>query len=79
MIIKHKSHQFELLFEHLKLHFLKQVGSLALNVQLKIFLCMISGMFEQWSLITSVCLLQVGNNKNDHFTYFLGVRVRLNS
>ena len=30
-----------------------------------------------WSLITSVRLIQVGNNRNDHFGYFLGVRVRL--
>ena len=30
-----------------------------------------------WHLITSVRLIQVGNNRNDHFRYFLGVRVRL--
>ena len=30
-----------------------------------------------WNLITSVRLKQVGNNRNDHFRYFLGVRVRL--
>ena len=30
-----------------------------------------------WSLITSVHLTQVGNNRNDNFKYFLGVRVRL--
>ena len=30
-----------------------------------------------WNLITSVCLVQVGNNRNDHFRYFLGVRVLL--
>ena len=30
-----------------------------------------------WKLITSVRLIQVGNNRNDHFRYFLGVRVRL--
>ena len=30
-----------------------------------------------WNLITSVRLIQVGNNRNDHFRYFLGVRVRL--
>ena len=29
------------------------------------------------SIITSVHLIQVGNNRNDHFRYFLGVRVRL--
>ena len=29
------------------------------------------------NLITSVRLIQVGNNRNDHFRYFLGVRVRL--
>ena len=28
-------------------------------------------------LITSVRLIQIGNNRNDHFRYFLGVRVRL--
>ena len=28
-------------------------------------------------LITSVRLIQVENNRNDHFRYFLGVRVRL--
>ena len=27
--------------------------------------------------ITGVHLTQVGNNRNDHFRYFLGVRVRL--
>ena len=26
-----------------------------------------------WNLITSVRLIQVGNNRNDHFRYFLGV------
>ena len=30
-----------------------------------------------WCLITSVCLIQVGNNRNDHFKYFLGVQVRI--
>ena len=30
-----------------------------------------------WSLITSVRLIQVGNDRNDHFKYFLGVCVRL--
>ena len=30
-----------------------------------------------WSLITSVRLIQVGNNRNDRFKYFLGVPVRL--
>ena len=30
-----------------------------------------------WNLITSVRLIQVGNNRNDHFRYCLGVRVRL--
>ena len=27
-----------------------------------------------WHLITSVRLIQAGNNRNDHFRYFLGVR-----
>ena len=30
-----------------------------------------------WNLITSVRLIQVSNNRNYHFRYFLGVRVRL--
>ena len=30
-----------------------------------------------WNLITSVRLIQVGNNRNDHFRYLVGVRVRL--
>ena len=30
-----------------------------------------------WNLITSVHLIQVGNNRNDYVSYFLGVRVRL--
>ena len=30
-----------------------------------------------WNLITSVRLIQFGNNRNDHFWYFLGVQVRL--
>ena len=29
------------------------------------------------TLITSVCLIPVANNRNDHFKYFLGVGVRL--
>ena len=39
----------------------------------------ISGVWHvgYWNLITSVCLIQVGNNRNHHFRYFLGVRVRL--
>ena len=28
-----------------------------------------------WNFITSVRLIQVGNNRNDHFMYFLGVRL----
>ena len=30
-----------------------------------------------WNFITIVCVIQVGNNRNDHFWYFLGVGVRL--
>ena len=30
-----------------------------------------------WNLVPSVRLIQVGNNRNDHSRYFLGVRVRL--
>ena len=30
-----------------------------------------------WNLITSVRLIQVGNNGNDYFRHFLGVLVRL--
>ena len=30
-----------------------------------------------WNLITSVRLIQIGNNRNDHFRYLVGVRVRL--
>ena len=30
-----------------------------------------------WNSVTSVRLIQVGNNRNDHFRYFLGVHVRL--
>ena len=39
----------------------------------------ISGVWHvgKWNLMTSVRLIQVGNNRNDYFTYFLGVRVRL--
>ena len=39
----------------------------------------ISGVWhvEWWNLITRVRLIQVGNNRNDRFRYFLGVRVRL--
>ena len=32
---------------------------------------------EWWNLITSVHLLQVGNNRNDHFRYFLDVCICL--
>ena len=44
MNIEHKSHQLEWLFEHLKIHFLKQVGSIALKSQRMVFLSRISGM-----------------------------------
>ena len=30
-----------------------------------------------WNLITSLHLIQVGNNRNDHFRYFSGVHIRL--
>ena len=30
-----------------------------------------------WNLIISVRLIQVGNNRNDNFRYFLAVRFRL--
>ena len=30
-----------------------------------------------WNLFTSVRLIEVGNDKNGHFSYFLGVRVHL--
>ena len=30
-----------------------------------------------WNSVTSVRLIQIGNNRNDHFRYFLGVHVRL--
>ena len=37
----------------------------------------ISGVWKVgwWNLITSVRLIQVGNNRNDNFRYFLGVRL----
>ena len=40
---------------------------------------LISGVWHVgwWNLITSVRLIQVGNNRNDYSRYFLGVRVRL--
>ena len=44
MNIKHKSDQFKWLFERLKIHFLEQVGCIAINGQRKVFLSMISGM-----------------------------------
>ena len=44
MNIKHKSDQFKWLFERLKIHFLEQVGCIAINGQRKVFLSRISGM-----------------------------------
>ena len=32
-----------------------------------------------WKLITSVRLIQFGNNRNDHFRYFSGVHVHIRS
>ena len=31
----------------------------------------------RWNLIRSLHLIQVGNNRNDHFRYFSGVHIRL--
>ena len=66
------------MFGHLKIHFLEQVGCIALNGKRKVFLH-VHDIWHvgQWSLITSVRLIQVGSNTNDHLRYFLGVRVRL--
>ena len=49
------------------------------NENLWVAVFRISGVWHVgwWNLITSVHLIQVGNNRNDHFRYFLGVRVRL--
>ena len=49
------------------------------NENLWVAVFRISGVWHVvcWNLITSVRLRQVGNNRNDHFRYFLGVHVRL--
>ena len=49
------------------------------NENLWVAIFRISGVWRVgwWNLITSVRLIQVGNNRNDYFRYFLGVRVRL--
>ena len=49
------------------------------NENLWVAIFRISGVWRVgwWNLITSVRLIQVGNNRNDHFRYFLGVHVRL--
>ena len=46
---------------------------------LRVAVFRISGVWHVgwWNLITSVRLMQVGNNRNDHFRYLLGVRVHL--
>ena len=57
-----------------------QVTFLILKIEkLVVGAFLVSGVWHVvwWSLITSVRLMQVGNNRNDHFKYFLGVRVRL--
>ena len=61
---------------------IKQVRQVTFfNVKIEKFVAIfpISGVWHVgwWNLITSVRLIQVGNNRNDHFRYFLGVRVRL--
>ena len=49
------------------------------NENLWVAVFRISGVWhiKWWNLITSVRLIQVRNNRNDYFRYFLGVRVRL--
>ena len=49
------------------------------NENLWVAIFRISGVWRVgwWNLITSVRLIQVGNNRNDYFRYFLGCRVRL--
>ena len=57
-----------------------QVTFLILKIEkLVVGAFLVSGVWHVvwWSLITSVRLIQVGNNRNDHFKYFLGVRVHL--
>ena len=57
-----------------------QVTCLILKIEkLVVGAFLVSGVWHVvwWSLITSVRSIQVGNNRNDHFKYFLGVRVRL--
>ena len=57
-----------------------QVTFLILKIEkLVVGTFLVSGVWHVvwWSLITSVRLIQVGNNRNDHFKYFLGVHVRL--
>lgn len=58
----------------------RQVTFLIVKIEkLVVGVFLVSGVWHVgwWSLITSVRLIQVGNNRNDHFKYFLGVRVRL--
>ena len=47
------------------------------NLWMAIFRISVVWHFGWWNLITSVRLVQVGNNRNDYFRYFLGVLVRL--
>ena len=49
------------------------------NENLWVAIFRISGVWRVgwWNFITSVRLIEVGNNSNDHFRYFLGVLVRL--
>ena len=49
------------------------------NENLWVSVLRISGVWHVgwWNIITSVRLIQVGNNRNDYFRYFLAVRVRL--
>ena len=57
-----------------------QVTFLILKIEkLVVGAFLVSGVWHVvwWSLITSVRLILVGNNRNDHFKYFLGVRVCL--
>ena len=59
---------------------IRQVTFLIVKIEkLVVGVFLVSGVWHVgwWSLITSVRLIQVGNNRNDHFKYFLGVRVRL--
>ena len=72
---------FRILFTYkrINLYFWVYMHFKVKNGNLWVAVFRISGVWHVgwWNLITGVRLIQVGNNRNDYFRYFLGVLVHL--